>query len=248
MKRVLLTVALMIATSSVCSAQFTYYFPQVAIGGGWKTTIFISNASAPGSMASGVITFTKSDGSPFTANWTDEAGNLVGGGGNTIPFSLASGESRRYMSTGDIPLTTGYATVVTQGTVLGSAMFTQLDGAGRMLAEAGVPMGIPLPKQAVFVDTMAGFRTGVAIANPNNATLDITFELVSNTGQTIRTAKRELGPSQHLAFFVNELFADAPEMIGRLQFYCTNPMVSVALRFDPSFALFTTMAPMNIAN
>ena len=246
MKRVLLTVALMIGTSSVCSAQFTYYFPQVAIGGGWKTTIFISNASA-GGEAGGSITFTKSDGSPFNANWADEAGNLVGSG-NVIPFQLGSGGSRRFTSLGDIPLTTGYATVVTNGTVLGGAMFTQSDGAGRMLAEAGVPMGIPLPKQAVFVDTLAGFQTGVAIANPNQADLDITFELVNQTGQIIRSSKRALGPFQHLAFFVSELFPDAGQMVGRLQFYCTNPMVSVALRFDPSFALFTTMAPMNIAN
>ncbi len=249
MKRLLFTVALMIAASSVCSAQqFTYYFPQVAIGGGWKTTIFISNAAPSGTTASGSITFTRSDGTPFAANWVDSAGNPVGGGGNTIAFQLASGESRKFTSVGDMPLTTGYAMVSANATVLGSAMFTQLDGGGRMLAEAGVPMGIPLPKQAVFVDTTAGFKTGVAIANPNTAALRINFELVSDTGQMIRTTQRELPPSQHLAFFVHELFPDAPEMVGRLQFYCTNPMVSVALRFDPSFALFTTMAPIAIAN
>ena len=249
MKRVLVTVALMIAASSVCSAQqFTYYFPQVAIGGGWKTTIFISNASAPGTTASGTITFTKSDGTAFAANWTDSGGNPVGGGGNTIGFQLGSGESRKYTSVGDIPLTAGYATVTANASVLGSAMFTQFDGGGRMLAEAGVPMAIPLGKQAVFVDTTGGFKTGVAIANPNNAALKINFELMSDTGQMIRSAQRDLAPNQHVAFFVHELFPDAPEMVGRLQFYCTNPMASVALRFDPSFALFTTMPPIAIAN
>ncbi len=250
MRRVLLTVVFMIAASSVCSAQgqFTYYFPQVAIGGGWTTTIFISNASAPGTTASGAITFTKSDGSPFNANWVDESGNLVGGGGNTIGFQLGSGESRKFRSIADIPLATGYARVTANASVLGSAMFTELDAAGNMRAEAGVPMAIPLGKQAVFVDTTGGFKTGVAIANPNAAALNIHFELMSNTGQMIRTAVRELPPGQHLAFFVHELFPDAPEMVGRLQFYCVNPMVSVALRFDPSFSVFTTMAPIAIAN
>jgi hypothetical protein len=249
MKRVLFTVALIIAASSVCTAQQpTYYFPQVAVGGGWKTTIFVSNVSAAGTTASGSITLTKSDGSPFAANWTDESGNLVGGGGNTIAFQLGSGESRKFSSVGDIPLTTGYATVTANASVLGGAMFTQFGADGRMIAEAGVPMAIALGRQAVFVDTTGGFKTGVAIANPNNAALDITFELVSNTGQIIRSLKQPLGPSQHVAFFVHELFPDAPGMVGRLQFYCTNPMTAVALRFDPGFALFTTMAPIAIAN
>ena len=250
MKRVVLSVTFLMAASSVCSAQgqFTYYFPQVAIGGGWTTTIFISNASAPGTAASGAITFTTSDGSAFNANWIDESGNLAGGGGNTIGFQLASGESRKFLSIADIPLTTGYATVTANASVLGSAMFSQADAVGKMRAEAGVPMAIPLGRQAVFVDTTGGFKTGVAIANPNSATLRIHFELMSNTGQMIRTVLRELPPYQHLAFFVHELFPDAPEMVGRLQFYCTNPMVSVALRFDPTFSVFTTMPPIAIAN
>jgi hypothetical protein len=109
-------------------------------------------------------------------------------------------------------------------------------------------MAIPLGKQAVFVDTTGGFKTGVAIGNPNNAALRINFELLNSSGQIILTTVRELPPGQHVSFFVHELFPEAPEMVGRLQFYCTNPMVAVALRFDPSFALFTTMAPIAVAN
>ncbi len=156
---------------------------------------------------------------------------------------------RKFISVANIPLTTGFATVSSNSlSVIGSAMFTQLNGGGGMVSEAGVPMGVPLPKQGVFVDTTNGFKTGVAIANPNNAALKINFELMNEGGQKILTVQRDLPPNQHLAFFVNELFPEAPAMIGRLQFYCTNPMVSIALRFDPSFALFTTMAPIAIPN
>jgi len=126
-------------------------------------------------------------------------------------------------------------------------MFTQFDGAGNMVSEAGVPMGIPLGKQAVFVDTINGFETGVAIANPNGSPLRIHFELVNDKGHIIQTQLRDLPPGQHLAFFVNQLFPEAPEMVGRLQFYCVNPMVSIALRFEPSFTRFTTMSPIAIA-
>jgi hypothetical protein len=248
MRRVLLSVLFVLGASNVCSAQ-TFYFPQIAIGGfaggSWKTTIFLSNAAA--TPASGTITLTKSDGSPFASTWMDEMGRSAGGG-NLIAFQLGAGESRRFMAVADIPLTTGYATVTADnGGVLGTAMFTALDAAGNMIAEAGVPMGIPLGKQAVFVDTTNGFKTGVAIANPNMAPLHINFELVNDAGQIIMTQVRDLQASQHLAFFVSDLFPDAPAMVGRLQFYCANPMVSVGLRFEPSFIVFTTMPPIAIA-
>src|SRR5215475_12051781 len=96
MRRVLFVLLLMFAASGVASAQsFTYYFPQIAAGGGWRTTIFVSNATAAGT-ASGSITLTKSDGAPFAANWVDENGTNVSSGGNTIPFQLAAGQSRKF--------------------------------------------------------------------------------------------------------------------------------------------------------
>jgi hypothetical protein len=247
MKRVLFSLVLILSASAASFAQsFTYYFPQIAAGGGWRTTIFVSNASAAGTAA-GSITFTMSDGAPFFANWVDEMGNNVTGGGNTIAFQLASGQSRKYTAVGDSPLMVGYAMVTANASVLGAAMFTMVDEFGNILAEAGVPMGIPLGKQAVFVDTTGGFRTGVAIANPNNAVLEIHLELLDNNAQLISTAVRNLGPFQHMALFTDELFPGLPGMVGRLQFWCTNPMVSVALRFSPTNQ-FTTMAPIAIAN
>src|SRR5437870_13504701 len=118
MKRVLLSIVLVVAVSAVASAQsFTYYFPQIAVGANWRTTIFISNAVAAASTGS--INFTKADGSPFAANWTDEMGNNVTGGGNTISFSLDSGSSRKYTAVGDMPLTAGYAMVTVSVRVLG---------------------------------------------------------------------------------------------------------------------------------
>src|SRR5262245_60357217 len=181
MKRALLGFLFILVSSSFAFAQqYTYYFPQVASGfysgGAWKTTIFISNSAAPGTVANGVITFTASDGSPFNISFIDDGGNPVGGG-NQIGFQLSAGETRKFESLGAEPLNTGYATVTASAAVLGTAMFTQLDAAGRTVSEAGVPAAIPLGKQAIFVDTMSGYRTGLAIANPNSAPLHIHFEL-----------------------------------------------------------------------
>ena len=162
------------------------------------SAIFISNPRSD-KVATGSITFTKSDGGPFAANWVDEMGGNVSGGGNVISFQLAPGQSRKYFSVGDMGLTVGYATLSVSADgggamVLGNAMFTMLDAAGNIFAEAGVPMAIPLPKQAVFVDTTAGFRTGVAIANPNSNPLEIHLELMDDNGQIIARASKNGGP------------------------------------------------------
>jgi len=246
MKRVLLSVAFIIAVSAAASAQsFTYYFPQIAVGAGWRTTIFVSNATA--GPASGTITFTANDGTTFFTNWLDENGTNLTNGGNVISFSLASGESRKFVSVDDHPLVSGYATVSANASVLGAAMFSLLDGGGNITAEAGVPMAIPLGKQAVFVDTTNGFRTGVAIANPNTNDLEVHFELLSDSGQLLNSTVKTLPALQHISLFTDELFPGGGPMVGRLQYWCTNPMVSVALRFSPN-AEFTTLPPIAVAN
>jgi len=108
-------------------------------------------------------------------------------------------------------------------------------------------MAIPLGKQAVFVDTTSGFRTGVAIANPNSSVLHIHLELLGDDGQVLASTVKDLSGFQHVALFTDELFPGVPPMVGRLQFWCTNPMVSVALRFSPSIQ-FTTLPPIAVAN
>ena len=247
MKRVLFSLVFIVAASTVASAQaFTYYFPQIAIGGGWRTTIFLTNATA--SPASATVTFTGNDGGLFWNNFTDENGNTVTGNGNfKFSLTLASGETRRYVSVDDHPLGVGWATVSANASILGTAMYTWLDGSGNIIAEAGVPMAIPLGKQAVFVDTTQGFRTAVSIANPNTGDLEVHFELVSDTGQIVNSTIKTLPGFTHIALFTDELFPGMGPMVGRLQYYCTNPMVSVGLRFSPT-GVFTSLPPIAIAN
>jgi hypothetical protein len=245
----LIVLAFSLAFAATASAQqFTYYFPQVASGefsdGTWQTTIFITNATS-GAAAAGSITFTRSDGGPFEMGWLDEWGQPVTMG-NVISFQLAGGETRKYVSFSSAPLSQGFAKVTASAPVLGTAMFTQFDHAGNMIGEAGVPAAIPLGRQAIFVDTIADFKTGFAIANPNNVELHINMELINAQGQKIGTVRRDLAPNQHFAAFIHDLFPDAPPIVGRLQFWCQNPMVSVGVRMEPNLELFTTLPPIAI--
>jgi hypothetical protein len=251
MKRVFFGFILVLAFSAFASAQqFTYYFPQVAsgtfAGGSWTTTIFISNAEAAGTTASGAITITGSDGNGWPVSWVDDVGRPVGSG-NTISFTLNSGEVRKYVTVANAPLNTGYATVTANAAVLGTALFTQNDPSGHMVGEAGVPAAIPLGRQAIFVDTTSGYHTGVAIANPNTNTLVVHYELVNTAGQIIMSQVQNLGSLAHISFFIDQMFSNVPPMVGRFQFYCTNPMVGIGLRFDPNMNLFTTIPPIAIS-
>src|SRR5262249_27048718 len=76
----------------------------------------------------------------------------------------------------------------------------------------------------------------------------VRFELVSNTGLVVMSTTREIGPSEHMAVYLEQLFGSLPPMVGRLQFGSTNPLTSVALRFSPGGASFTTLAPLAIGN
>src|SRR6185503_771344 len=119
MKRVLFTLFLILTATLVCSAQ-TIYFPHVSNGvqsanAIWKTTILLTNPASSGS-ASGSVTFTKENavlsgaGTAFNLSFRDENGTPVSVG-NTIPFQIAAGQSRKFVSDGSGPLESGFATV-----------------------------------------------------------------------------------------------------------------------------------------
>src|SRR5207249_5393716 len=121
----------------------------------WQTTIFLTNPAAVGSGAvSGSITFTAPNGTPFELAFVDEAGQQSSGA--AIGFQIAGGQTKKYVSTGNVPLVSGFATVRTaSGVVSGAALFTQFKN-GILFAEAGVSASAKVLRQAVIVDTTGG--------------------------------------------------------------------------------------------
>ena len=248
MKTHLLTAALVVVcTTSAWAQSTTVYLPQIADGmeGGpahWHTTIFVGNSGT--TTASGSIAMTQSSGNPMTAQFVDELGNGAARSGQ-ISFQLAPGQSHKYTSTAAEALQVGFATVTANAPVTVNAVFSHYsNGAAEFLiAEAGVPPSVAMGKQAIFVDTQFGFNVGTAVANPNTSTENITFQILNPAGQVVASASRSLGPHQHLAAFVSELFPGLPPMAGILEISAPDPLVSMALRFDSKMALFTTLFP-----
>jgi hypothetical protein len=256
MKRVFWTLVWILSATIIASAQTNFYYPHVANGvlGGaiWKTTIFLTNPSASGT-ASGTITFTRDNaniggaGSPFEISFTDQDG-APAGSGNTVTYSIPGGQTRKYTSSGAGDYAGGFAWVSGTGSVNGTAIFSQFDAAGRLVSEAGVPAVNAVPRQAIFVDTVGGFNIGVAYANPDVAGASVTLSLLNSRAETIMTTTQTLGSGNHKAAFTSELFPGSPQLVGAMQITSISSLAAIALRFDPSFAVFTTLPPVTIAS
>jgi hypothetical protein len=259
MKRVPLILFWILTAAVVCSAQGTFYYPHVANGllngqSIWKTTIFLTNPASSGT-ASGTITFTQdnstsaSAGSAFNISFTDQTGAPANSSGNGINFSIPGGQTRKYISAGNTPYGGGFATVVTTvGTVSGTAVFSEFDLSNRLIAEAGVPSVPAVAKQAIFVDTVGGFNIGVAYANPGTSAANVTLSLLNASAVSVASTTQTLGPGNHAASFTSQIFPSAAQLTGTMQISSTTPLAAIALRFDPTFSVFTTLPPVTLSS
>ena len=258
MKRAFCISIWILTATVVCSAQTTFYYPHVAngvLGGGvWKTTIFLTNPSS--TAASGTITFMQEvtsnlglAGLPFAINFTDETG-APAGSGNTITFSVPPGATRKYVSSGTGTYAGGFASVVTDvGSVNGTAIFSEFDGSGKLIGEAGVPASPSVRNQAIFVDSQGGFNVGVAYANPGSASTQVTLSLLNSAAATVATTTQPLGPGNHTAAFISQLFPGVPPLVGTMKISGVDgPLAAIALRFDGTSPLFTTLPPLTLAS
>src|SRR5712692_9570437 len=119
MKRVFLTLVLILISTVVASAKTIFYFPHVVNGvqGSvtWKTTILLTNPASSGT-ASGVISLSADNsnlsaaGSPLTVTMTDENGQSATA--SNFTFSIPANGTRRLISDGAGQFASGFATVI----------------------------------------------------------------------------------------------------------------------------------------
>jgi hypothetical protein len=250
MKRIFWTVVSILAAGVFCSAQNTLYFPQIADGFqnggvGWITAIAITNTAAPGTaLASGTITLTQDNGTPWSIIYNDGLGGPFTSG-SSIPFQISGGQSRLFVSKGNGNLTTGFATVTSNLPVAGGVVFIEFGKFGDVrIAEAGVPASPALTRQTTFAPH-SNDDTAVAVANPGAASATITFQLRNmNGGAPFPSVNRVVAPNGHAAFFISELFPNLPQgFFGTLQVTSSTPIVTTALLFelDGEFATLPVM-------
>lgn len=187
--------------------QFRNYLAQVAdgpIGGGsyLQTTITITNLSA--STAQGEVQFKKSDGSAM---------NLPIGGvsQSSVDLAIPAFSSVTLTTDGsDATIPVGYAKILTNVPVGGTAIFRIMSGTGSVMTEAGVgsETGSSVSVGAVQKAAVGKFNTGIAAVNTGTKTATALIELYNEEGDLVASDNSvlQLGAGQHIARFLDQIF------------------------------------------
>jgi sugar lactone lactonase YvrE len=193
------------------TANFTcsFFFPQVAVGGGYSTLFTVTNtrsASAPGSL-----TLTDPQGNPFLVN-----GTLTDSSGTTQPalpgysfsFTVPSGGTIFLSATGlttSSPVTTGWGQLDSAGGSLTAVATYEYVVGGVMQTMVGVLQSQSLQYATIPVDnnTSQSKQTLYAIANPSSQTIAIKLALVGQDGTVVDdTVTLTLLPGQQIAKYL----------------------------------------------
>jgi hypothetical protein len=222
-----------ILSGRVGAADYRLYFPQVADGGGYKTTLLLTNRSPISTTAT--VSFFDGNGSPMKL----KVGEIEA---SSFSLDLPAEGSASLQSRGQAgTASTGWAAVSVspQASINGNAVF-QLYHENALYSEASVPATMPTNRADFYADEEGGFHTGYAIVNPNPAAVTGTITLRKKDGTLVGTSPLEMDPGHHQATFLFQTFPGATA--GRAEISLTSGTMAVtALRYHAS-SVFSTVA------
>ena len=205
----------------------TYYFPHLAVGASWQTTITYINYSSQ-EVTCGTE-FLSDHGSPLLVSFP--------GRGTVMDRTdvLPPGGSVHEETDVDLGslLAPGWARAACTGPVKASLLFRQYNSEGNPVAEAGVnATAVPSTRFVTFAEQAEGKTgTGVAYANPSDTAAHVTFTAKDTAGQTLASVVRTVLPEGHNAHVMSALFGFT-SFSGSLEITSTVPIVSLSLNFE----------------
>jgi hypothetical protein len=199
-------------------------FPHFVRGGGYQTTFTFNNMS---NISTEVL-----------IDFHSQNGTLSGSA--SIP--LAGFGSGAYTLSGNT-LSAGWARAQFTGTADIAAVETiqLIQSAGGISMETSVIAAQPDTVLYAPVYEKNGFKTGLALANPGTAGASISMVLHRSDGSPMGFRTELIGGSQQMARFVSELFPSANDFEGTLEISSTGPLAGLALRYNGSEDVFSTM-------
>ena len=215
----------------------TYYFPHLAVGNSWQTTLtYINYSSEPVSCQTELLS---DDGVPLLVPFAG-LGTVAERTDMLPPGGTVHQETNVELNA---PLAAGWARATCSGPVKASLLFRQYDSAGVPTGEAGVNAATVLATRFVsFAEQGQGrLGTGVAYANPSAREADITFTVRDEEGQVLASDARTLPPGGHGEQNMADLF-DLGSFSGSLEITSTQPIVSLALNAEAS-PVFSSLPP-----
>ena len=212
----------------------TYYFPHLAVGARWQTTITYINYSSQ--EVSCTTEFLSDHGSPLLVSFADR-GTVVSRTDVLPPGGSVHEETNVELSA---PLARGWARATCSGPVKASLLYRRRNSEGVPTGEAGVnAVTVPATRFITFAEQGEGqFGTGVAYANPSDTTTAFaTFTVRDADGEMLASVDETLLPNGHDAKNMVDLFG-LGSFTGSLEITSTVPIVSLSLNneADPVFS------------
>jgi hypothetical protein len=208
--------------------------PQVADGGGWSTTIVLSNKTTTAQNVT--LNFYRSipETNGTTEPWTPPFLESV-----SLPnITLAAGSSLFLHTPGTAgSISQGWGELNAAAGVAGYAIFTSQG------QDATAPAVAAASRILVPFDNTSGLITAVAVANPNASAATIQVNIKTSDGATSSGALPQMPARGHRAFVLPDLFAETAGKRGLAEFHVASGSFStIALRFNPTTAF--TSAPV----
>jgi subtilisin family serine protease len=204
------------------------YFPQIADGGGYLTTLIFINTSVV--VGRGVLNFYTDDGSPLLVR------QLGGARDSRFIYDIPPNGVFVFHTDGSsFEANAGFVEVLPDAyssAPVGSGFFSFTRENVRS-TETGVPAAIPTRHARLFVDMSSGHNTGLAFAAAGEHPAAIAIRAFRQDGITPAGADKTitLAAREHRAAFANELVGELPKnFIGMLDISSDSPFVALALR------------------
>ena len=215
----------------------TYYFPHLAVGARWQTTITYINYSSE--QVTCQTDFLSDQGTPLPVSFpslgmVDSRTDVLSPGGSVHQ------ETNVELSA---PLAPGWALANCSGPVQASLLFRWYNGEGMPVAEAGVNAAtVPATRFVTFAEQAEGKNgTGVAYANPSDTAALVTFTARDADGEVLASEDLMLPPNWHGAQNMLPLF-DLSSFTGSIEVTSTEPIVSLSLNFEAA-PVFSSLPP-----
>ena len=210
-----------------------YYFPHLAVGASWQTTITYINYSREEVTCQ--TDFISDHGTPLMVSFA-ELGTVDSRTDVLPPGGSVHQETNVDLSA---PLAPGWALANCSGPVKASLLYRQHNSERVPTAEAGAnAAAVPATRFVTFAEQGEGqFGTGVAYANPSDTSATVTFTARDAAGEVLASVDRTLSPGGHDAHGMGSLFGPT-SFTGSIEVTSTEPIVSLSLNFeaDPVFS------------
>ena len=219
------------------AATQIYYFPHLAVGASWQTTITYINYSPEEVTCQ--TDFISDHGTPLMVSFADR-GTVVSRTDVLLPGGSVHQETNVELNA---PFAPGWARATCSGPVKASLLFRLHNSEGVPIAEGGVnAAAVPATRFVTFAEQGEGKQgTGVAYANPSATEAVVTFTARDADGQMLASVDKNLSPNGHAAQNMAPLF-DLSSFTGSLEVTSTAPIVSLSINAEAA-PVFSSLPP-----